>query len=133
MAKYVYPALFTEEEDGGYSVAFPDIKNCFTCGDDMADALDMAEDALCLMLYDMEKDGREIPAPSDIREMPKMSGAVASLVSCDTEHYKRYYSNKLVKKTLNIPMWLNEEAEAAGVNFSQTLQRALKETLGHAS
>jgi predicted RNase H-like HicB family nuclease len=133
MAKYVYPALFTEEEDGGYSVAFPDIKNCFTCGDDMADALDMAEDVLCLMLYDMEKDGREIPAPSDIRAMPKGSSTVASLVSCDTEYYKRYYSNKLVKKTLNIPMWLNEEAEAAGVNFSQTLQKALKETLGHAS
>ena len=31
MAKYVYPAIFTEEEDG-YSVRFPDIDGCFTSG-----------------------------------------------------------------------------------------------------
>ena len=29
MAKYVYPAVFTPEE-GGYSIRFPDLENCFT-------------------------------------------------------------------------------------------------------
>jgi predicted RNase H-like HicB family nuclease len=56
MAKYVYPAIFTKEKDGGYSVCFPDVESCYTDGDDMADALEMAEDVLCLMLYDMERD-----------------------------------------------------------------------------
>jgi post-segregation antitoxin (ccd killing protein) len=37
--------------------------------------------------------------------------------------------NKLIKKTLNIPSWLNERAEAANINFSKTLQKALKEEL----
>ena len=35
-----------------------------------------------------------------------------------------------VKKTLTIPRWLNSLAESRHVNFSQTLQEALKEQLG---
>ncbi len=129
MAKYVYPAIFTREDDGGYSVMFPDIESCYTCGDDMPDALDMAEDVLCLMLYDMEKDGREIPAPSNSKAIPTDDRSVVSLVGCDTDFYRRFYENKSVKKTLTIPMWLNERAERANINFSGVLQEALKTQL----
>lgn len=60
MAKYAYPAIFTQEESG-YSVKFPDIDGCFTSGETLPEAMEMAEDALCLMLYDHEEDGEEIP------------------------------------------------------------------------
>jgi predicted RNase H-like HicB family nuclease len=126
MAKYVYPAVFTAEKDGGYSVTFPDFESCYTCGDDMAHALDMAEDVLCLTLYDMEKDGKAIPAPSDSRAVRTGDADVVSLVHCDTEFYRRFYENKSVKKTLTIPMWLNERAVREEVNFSMILQDALK-------
>jgi len=129
MAKYVYPAIFTKEDNGQYSVLFPDIKNCYTGGEDMADALEMAEDVLCLMLYDMEKDGKAIPAPSDCKAVKTNNSDVVSLVRCDTDFYRRYYENKAIKKTLSIPMWLNERAERANINFSGTLQEALKERL----
>ena len=43
MAKYVYPAVFTQEEKG-FSVWFPDLEGCYTCGDDLNDAIRMAED-----------------------------------------------------------------------------------------
>ena len=46
MAKYVYPAVFTEEEDGGYSISFPDIPSCYTQGEDMIDGMDAANDVL---------------------------------------------------------------------------------------
>jgi hypothetical protein len=49
-----------------------------------------------------------------------------SLVRCDTDFCRRFYENKSVKKTLSIPMWLNERAERANVNFSGILQEALK-------
>jgi predicted RNase H-like HicB family nuclease len=129
MAKYVYPAIFTCENGGGYSVLFPDFESCYTCGDDMADALDMAKDVLCLTLYGMEKEGKVIPAPSDIKMIRATDIDVVSLVGCDTEFYRRFYDSKAVKKTLTIPMWLNEQAERENINFSQTLQRALKEEL----
>jgi predicted RNase H-like HicB family nuclease len=129
MAKYVYPAIFTKEDDGKYSVLFPDIENCFTGGEDMANALEMAEDVLCLTLYDIEKGGKEIPAPSDCKVVKIKGDSVVSLVRCDTETYRRFYENKSVKKTLTIPMWLNEQAERANVNFSGVLQEALKTQL----
>jgi predicted RNase H-like HicB family nuclease len=126
MSKYVYPAIFTSEDDGAYSVAFPDIEGCYTCGDNMADALAMAEDVLCLMLYDMEKEGKTIPTPSNSKVIKTDEQSVVSLVGCDTEFYRRFYENKSVKKTLTIPMWLNERAERANINFSGVLQEALK-------
>ena len=129
MAKYVYPAIFTKEDDGKYSVLFPDLENCFTGGDDMADALEMAEDVLCLTLYDMEQGKKAIPAPSDSKEIEVDKNSVVSLVRCDTEFYLRFYENKSVKKTLTIPMWLNERAERENINLSGTLQEALKERL----
>ncbi len=39
-------------------------------------------------------------------------------------------ANKAIKKTLTIPKWLNDAAEAEGINFSQLLQFAIKERLG---
>jgi predicted RNase H-like HicB family nuclease len=129
MSKYVYPAIFTKEDSGGYSVLFPDIESCYTCGDDMADALNMAEDVLCMRLYDMEKDGMAFPSPSNSKTIKTDSASVVSLVGCDTDFYRRYFENKSVKKTLTIPMWLNERAERANINFSGVLQEALKTQL----
>lgn len=130
MARYVYPAIFTPEKDGGYSIAFPDVEGCFTQGKDMADGIEMAEDALCLMLYDMEERGEEIPAPSGIKAVKCNADEFVTLISCDTMEYRIYFDNKAVKKTLTVPNWLNVMAERQGVNFSAVLQNALKEQLG---
>lgn len=131
MAKYVFPAIFTQDADG-YSVRFPDLHNCFTSGEDLPDALDMASDVLCLTLYDMEQASKEIPQASPISDVQKAidSGEFVSLISCDTVEYRKFYDNRAVKKTLSIPSWLNDMAERAGINFSGTLQEALKSRLG---
>ena len=39
--RYMYPAIFTENELDGYSVQFVDFENGYTCGDDMEDAVAM--------------------------------------------------------------------------------------------
>ncbi|MBR4725566.1 MAG: type II toxin-antitoxin system HicB family antitoxin [Lachnospiraceae bacterium] len=126
MAKYVYPAVFTKEKDG-YSVIFHDLEGCYTCGDTLEEAIYMAEDVLAFTLYDYEKEGKEIPSPS--KHVDTKKGEFVNYIRCDTEEYHRMNNNKAVKKTLSIPEWLNEKAVAAGVNFSQVLQEALKEQL----
>ena len=123
MARYSYPAIFTPEESGGYSVNFPDLEGCYTEGDDRTDAIYMAEDVLALVLYGYEKDGRAIPQPSQSFDLK--DGEFMNYIACDTMEYRKMYNNKAVKKTLTIPEWLNEEATAIGVNFSQVLQEAL--------
>ena len=129
MAKYVYPAIFTKEENGLYSVDFPDIKGCVTCGDDLADALYMAQDVLAFTLYDYERDKKKVPVPSDPDSIEVPNGSFVNCVLCDTLEYQKRNNNKAVKKTLSIPEWLNELAINAGVNFSQVLQDALKSQL----
>jgi antitoxin HicB len=107
-------------------VEFPDIDGCVTSGSSLPDAIQMAEDALCLMLYDMEESGEAIPAPSDPKAVQAGTDALVSLVCCDTIEYRKLYNNKAVKKTLTIPAWLNTLAERADLNFSSVLQDALK-------
>jgi len=46
MVNYLYPAEFTEEEGGGYSVSFLDLKGCITQGDTFEEAYYNAREAL---------------------------------------------------------------------------------------
>ncbi len=129
MAKYIYPAVFTPGEGGSFSIDFPDIDGCFTCGDNLEDGIEMAKDALSLMLTHYEDEKRIIPAASAINDLTVKGDQFATYISCDTTVYRRLMNNIAVKKTLTIPAWLNETATAAGINFSQILQDALKEKL----
>ena len=127
--KYVFPALF-QPEDGMYNVSFPDLPHCYTCGDDLADAMFMAEDALGGYLSRAEEKGVQIPSASDLCTVPHGSDDIVTLIMTDTDVYRRAHSARAVKKTLTIPSWLNEAAEARSINFSQTLQDALRAQLG---
>ena len=130
MSRYAYPAAFTPEENGQFSVNFPDLDGCYTCGDDMKDALIMAEDVLAFTLYDYEKEGKEIPEPSAPGDLTLEKNEFVNYVACDTLEYRKMHNNKAVKKTLTIPEWLNESAMAMGLNFSQVLQDALMDKVG---
>jgi predicted RNase H-like HicB family nuclease len=125
MAKYAYPAIFSLEDDGTYSINFPDLDGCYTCGDSLEDGIEMAEDALALVLYGYEKDARKIPAPSPANSLELSGNEFVNFIACDTLEYRKMYNNKSIKKTLTIPEWLNEAASSMGLNFSQVLQEAL--------
>ena len=125
MSRYCYPAVFTLEEQGVFSIVFPDLEGCYTCGDDLTDGIMMAEDVLAFTLYDYERENREIPASALPEDMPIEEGQFINYIACDTLVYRKRHNNKAVKKTLTIPEWLNESAMAMGLNFSQVLQEAL--------
>ena len=128
MAKYIYPAIFTKE-DRLYSVRFPDLEGCYTQGETLQEAFEMASDVLCLTLYNLEEEKKQIPAASEIQSVQAGENEFVSLVACDTVEYRQFYDNRAVKKTLTIPAWLNALSEREGVNFSSVLQKALKREL----
>ena len=129
--KYVFPAVFHPEPEGGHSIFFPDIARGATQGETVAECIEMAQDFLALALYRMEEGAQRIPDARTVKCVEAEVGPddIVTLVSADTDTYRRFYENRLIKKTLNIPSWLNERAEAANINFSQALQKALKEEL----
>ena len=129
MAKYTYPAIFEIEEEGGYSIYFPDIEGCYTQAEDISEGIENASDALCLMLYELEKQGKPIPTPSNIKSIKTSDNDIVTLIACDTRFYKNYYEGKSVKINATIPLWLKEAGEKRNVNFSQILQNGVKEYL----
>ena len=116
MKKYVYPACFYPEENGQYSVIFPDFGGA-TYGNSLADAMDMAADYLGGTIVDYLDEKEALPAPSDIKDIKadEYPNGFTTLISVDADEYR---SQKSVKKTLTIPAWLDKEATKRHINFS---------------
>ena len=124
--KKAYPVILTPGKTG-YVVYVPDL-DINTQGTDVADAIDMARDAIGLWGISEQDAGRNIPAPS-VKLPAHKPNEIATLVDIDFDAYRKANDMRTVRKNLTIPSWLNERAEKAGINFSQVLQSALKKQL----
>ena len=125
--KLVYPAILTPYEDGtgGYAVEFPDLPGCVTGGDNMADAIFMAEDAASGWVLTELEDGKKAPEATAINEVKTEPGQFVNMIALDMDSYAAKYGDKAVKKTLTIPAWLNTYVENNNISCSAVLQEAL--------
>lgn len=124
LERIYYPAVFWLDDDG-YSVRVPDLPGCFTQGETIQEANEMASDAIGIYLLDET----DYPVPSEPKTIELDDGEFIMLVEFDKLSYMKKYDTKAVKKTLTIPAWLNYAAEENHINFSKLLQSALKEKL----
>ncbi|MBS3985710.1 MAG: type II toxin-antitoxin system HicB family antitoxin [Selenomonadales bacterium] len=125
----VYPIVLTPTQKGGYAVSVPDL-NIDTQGDNLAEAMYMARDAIGMWICYEQDAGRSIPSPSCLDSITAEPNEIKTLIDVDTDEYRRTHDNRTVRKNCTLPSWLNERAEKAGVNFSLVLQEALKDRLG---
>ena len=124
--KTVYPIILTPAERG-YVVYVPDLE-INTEGDDLADAIEMARDAIGLWGISEEDAGRKILMASG--QIPKPAdNELVTLVDIDFSAYRRANDLRTIRKNVTLPSWLNDLAEKEGVNFSQVLQEGLKARL----
>lgn len=87
MAKYIFPAVFTwNDEDKTYYVTFPDLETCYTDGDTIEEAMENADDVLNLMLYAMKEE--DIPKATDITAVPVPKTGFVNYVMADTVAYQ---------------------------------------------
>lgn len=56
-----YRILLREEPEGGYTAAVPTLPGCITYGDDLAEAIDMAREAIELYIESLVAHGEEVP------------------------------------------------------------------------
>ena len=122
-----YPVVFTRLADG-YAAHVPDF-DIDTQGDDFAEAIGMARDAIGIMGIDMEDEKKPLPTPSDIKTVPHDAAEIVSMVDIDFSEYRRANERRTVRRNVTLPSWLNVEAEKAGINVSAVLQAALKQEL----
>ena len=123
----VYPIVLSKDEDG-YIVTIPDF-DINTEGNDLADAIFMARDAIGMMGIQYQDENKELPIPFS-NEYELEDGDITTLVDVDFDEYRRKHDNRMVKKNCTIPYYLNVEAEKRGINFSRLLQEALLEKIG---
>jgi len=127
--RYLYPAILRVEEEA-ITVTFPDLEGCITFGRNEEEALRQAKEALEGYLYLLEKEKLEFPSPSRLGTIPHNANEALVLVDAWMPLVLDQEANRSVKKTLTIPKWLNDLAEMNRINFSHTLQSALKKQLG---
>ena len=125
--KTAYPIILTPAERG-YTVYVPDI-DINTEGETIADAIEMASDAIGLWGIGAQDLGREVPPASSDLPICKENEIVAFAL-VDFDAYRRANDMRAVRKNVTIPSYLNDLADKAGLNFSQVLQDGLKQRLG---
>lgn len=139
--KQVYPTFILNMDDGSehpFLVCVPDME-IWTEGDNLADAIEMARDAIGVAGISMEDNQEELPFPSDqkaAREKMKQSAddldfsnGIMTYVDVDFSEYRKRIDTKTVRRNVALPSWLNYEAEHAGINVSRVLQEALMDVL----
>lgn len=125
--KKAYPVIFTPAAEGGFTSYMPDFE-INSQGDDLAEAIENARDAMGIIGIDREDDGRALPEPSE--RVEHGPGDIVSFVDVDFTEYRRRSDMRTVRRNVSLPSWLNAEAEKAGLNVSAVLQNALKQELG---
>lgn len=122
----VYPVVIKYEPDDTdypYLVTIHDLNDGMTEAKSISDAMAMAEDYIGTASLDGQ-------LPKSDYQLPKTGkDAIATLVRVNVSEYKRRHDNKVVKKTITIPNYLNELGKERGINFSEVMTRALKEKL----
>ena len=114
-----------------WRVLLPEIK---TIGIPMA----MAEDLIAGLVLDEMDEGNKIPPSSRIEDVKfedlekKLDienwdyvSRFKTYIAVDITAFAEKWGKELVKKTVNIPKWINTKAESLKINFSKTLEDAL--------
>lgn len=128
--KKAYPVVLTPTQSGSYSVYIPDFEN-YTEGQDLADAIEMARDAISILALSMEDDLKQpIPDPSSIEDIKTKENEIINFVDVDFDLYRKKWDKKVERRNISIPRWLNELAKENKINVSDVTTTALKEVLG---
>ena len=125
--KVIYPIIISKNENG-LIVSIPDCE-IDTHGTDLINAVEMARDAISIWCIAEQDMGKTLPKPSSVHDILHKTDEIVTLVDVDIEEYRRKLDLRVIRKNLTLPSWLNERAEKANINFSQTLQKALKQEL----
>ena len=106
---YAYPCELTLEEEGGFVVTFPDVPEAITGGDDRAEALTMAEDALATALAGYVHGKRDIPAPGEPAARQALV-AVPPVVAAKLALYSAMRAQGITKVELGRLLGISESA-----------------------
>ena len=104
--RYAYPCDLNSEEGGGFYVVFPDVRGALTNGKDRAEALEMAQDALTIILSSHVENWEGIPTPSPLepgQELVALEPMVAAKLALYIAMREQDISESELARLLDIP------------------------------
>ena len=119
---YVYPA-YLKEEDGDKYLVFPDFEELVVGIEDDIDFIQEAQTELALVIIGYLDEGRELPKRSEFDKD-------AIYIHVWLPYFRNMTKEVYVKKTVTIPLWLDELAKNGKVNYSACMVKGIKEELG---
>ena len=123
MANYIYPAIFHANDDGSYTITYPDLPGCISEGKTLGNAMHMAQSALAQWIEYLSDKKLEIPSPSDFKGIETAPEEFVNLICADVK------DNRAVKRTVSIPKWMDDKVSEMGISLSRVLQDALKDKI----
>ena len=127
---YVYPAFFVRCDGEKIGVSFPDFPGCVSEGRNDEEALRNAKKALMKRLWELEESRREVPRPTPVLELKHEKHSVVVLLEVWMPPFRDRMLYKATTRAVSLPLWLDRESKAAGLNYSRVLQEGLMERLG---
>jgi len=127
MNTVVFVALATPDPDGGYRAAFPDIPDCTATGENVAQLLLSAREALSAHLRHAADAGDAWPTPTPLERMQPPSGSIPLLVDVPVEDAPVRVNISLGERLLRR---LDAAAEAKGMTRSGFIANAVRVSLG---
>ena len=115
--KAVYPTILIPDDES-FLVKVPDLE-IETEGYDMADAIEMARDAIGLKGICLEDMGKKIPEPSPMSSISTAPGETLTLVDIDFAEYRLSVDNKAVRKNLSGLTFVQKKPELTFPRFSR--------------
>ena len=123
MAEYVYPAIFHPNEDGSYTITYPDLAGCISEGKTLANAMYMAQNALTQWIEYLTDKKQPVPSASTLNNVTAADGEFVNLIRAEVK------DNRAIRRTVSIPKWMDDKVTETGLSLSRVLQDALKERL----
>ena len=119
--EYVYPAIFHANDDGTYTITYPDLPGCITEGKNIANAMYMAQSALAQWVEYHADKKLHLPAASQVKSIGTDGNEFVNLIRADVK------DGRAIKRTVSIPKWMDDRVSESGLSLSRVLQDALSQ------
>ena len=123
-----YPIVVHTDDGSSYGVTVPDLPGCFSAGDTLEDAFDMAREAIVGHIETLLMDGQRVPEqrPLEVHQADRdLAGGIWGLVDVDVSKL----SGKTVRVNITMPARVLGIIDAAAAREGESRSGLLTRTV----
>src|SRR5699024_4123707 len=100
-----------------------------TCGSDLNEAFEKAEECLGMGITDCMEENTDLPVRTSLDDIELHENETIVIVSVDLDEWLQRFGGKSVRRNITIPEWMDKLASKRKINVSKVCQEALRKAL----